>query len=737
MSAHLKRKRGDGADGANRTHESRKMVATAACTACRKQKIKCDMPSEAPPCSRCQRRGLACVLHTATLRNGVTTDHRQVSLLSDDVASLYATLQAVCGRLDMEPPRPLRSTHDGSPENGNSAQSAIDDAEVYELSAPASPSALQAPIHPYLSSAHEKQDSALTNGGGNHAAAAERPARGKTSSERQDLVSKGLLTAEIAELLVQRYLLHFDRFLYGIARHYNNAAEVRTASPTLLAAMCAVSAFHDLDHKDVFGVCYKEYRALVSASLFDKRGIEYIRALCIGTFWLLDSSRILLSDAVRRAADCRLHSHFRRLRTAATSPRGGTSTSPASVATAAAAAASVVEKQGAVGNKSDENNEDDARDKIRLWYLLFISDRHLTILHNRDSLIWQEKDAIDNRDMFLANDANGGVASETSNLDVRLMSQVSLLVIMGHIRDVIGGSEQGKPIPKSFGVQFSHFAHELDQWYDKFVPSFEPDQHIGTFPLAGLKMHYQYARLYLAHHIFRGLAPGQPIAAHFLPQALAARSAALAVFAVVLEDEAFGANIVGMPVYFHVMISFAGHFLLSEVVMKHREQLGIVAAEGPLGQVDQDLGRVAAVLTLLARSARAVPRQHPIARAVAGLTRRLEECTAALGTGSILVDSPFQSLHHHQAPTGDAGVGAGPGIAGGGGGGAAAPFMTGLSGGHIDVRQPMADTMIFPSSTSALDFGAMGGLSEDLLYPDFGDFDMVFAEPHAHFGPRS
>lgn len=235
-------------------------------------------------------------------------------------------------------------------------------------------------------------------------------------------------------------------------------------------------------------------------------------------------------------------------------------------------------------------------------------------------------------------------------------------------------------------------------------------------------MHYQYARLYLAHHIFRGLGPGQPVPTHFIPQALAAREAALAVFAIVLEDEAFCANIVGMPVYFHVMISFAGHFLLSEVVMKHREQLGITSE----GQVDQDLGCVAAVLTLLARSARAVPKQHPIARAVAGLTHRLEECTAALGTGSMLMDSPFQSLH--QPPGSDAGATVN----------GAAPLMMRPNGAVSgDVRHSMSDGMPYSLSTSTLDFGAMSGLSEDFLYSDFGDFDMVFAEPHNRFVPGS
>lgn len=39
---------------------SRKITA---CVACRKQKIKCHMPDESPPCTRCKKRGLSCVVN--------------------------------------------------------------------------------------------------------------------------------------------------------------------------------------------------------------------------------------------------------------------------------------------------------------------------------------------------------------------------------------------------------------------------------------------------------------------------------------------------------------------------------------------------------------------------------------------------------------------------------------------------------------------------------------------------
>ena len=106
----------------------------------------------------------------------------------------------------------------------------------------------------------------------------------------------------------------------------------------------------------------------------------------------------------------------------------------------------------------------DARDRVRLWYLLFICDQHLSILHNRDCLTRQEQEIIERRDDFLL---GGNVARQ----DVRIISQVSLLRIMGQIRDVLG-AEGSAPLPKAMAVQLSYFLRELDQWYSQFLPLF-------------------------------------------------------------------------------------------------------------------------------------------------------------------------------------------------------------------------------------------------------------------------
>jgi hypothetical protein len=370
------------------------------------------------------------------------------------VSNLHASLKTICGLLSIDSPPALAA--------GNQANDLVQNDETEndgtcELSPPGSPSAVQAPIDTYLKAETSPNDSHTRR-------TRRRP------SERLDLVSKGVVSFEVATSLVNRYLTSLDRFLYGIASHFRGLTEVRQTSPVLLAAICSVSALHDAQNKDIFEACNREYRSLVSASLFEKRDIEYIRALCIGSFWLPDASRILLSEAIRRAADCRLHRDFYRLTEAseAMSGHGASFHEPNDFANGARTSRTLDQHAEASSSAGLPNiparDLSKIRDRVRLWYLLFICDSHLSILHNRDPVLRPEKDAIDSREFFLS------VAGSTGN-DVRIISQVSLLVIMGQIKDVFG-SERSRPVPRALAVQLSHFGGELDRWFARFSSIF-------------------------------------------------------------------------------------------------------------------------------------------------------------------------------------------------------------------------------------------------------------------------
>lgn len=98
----------------------------------------------------------------------------------------------------------------------------------------------------------------------------------------------------------------------------------------------------------------------------------------------------------------------------------------------------------------------------------------------------------------------------------------------------------------------------------------------------------------------------------------------------ILENDVFRSNLVGVPHYFHIMISFAGRFLL-EVCLKRKEQLGI--------QVEEDLRRLGNVLGLFVRM-QTMP-SHPLTRVTTGLMRQLAACTTSLGVDNVMTGSPF------------------------------------------------------------------------------------------------
>ncbi|GLI79615.1 hypothetical protein PoHVEF18_007953 [Penicillium ochrochloron] len=356
----------------------------------------------------------------------------------------------------------------------------------------------------------------------------------------------------------------------------------------MFAAVCTVAALQDPNGQSLYEACNREFRRLISRSLFEKHDLEYVRALCISSFWLSDASRILSSDAIRRAADMRLHRGFDHISTPM-DPRlfpGGASALSTPIEVAA------------------------MKDRVRLWYLIFISDQHLSILHNRDPLLRNDKEIAMSWETFLARD-------DTTDSDIRLISQVALLVIMSQVRDLLGSDKEAR-LPQSLSNQITHYSRQLDRWFAKFFAIFKPDPNIGDFPKCGLQLHYHFGKLYLGHQVFKGL-NGESIPPHFLTAANLAHDAAVAIFEMILHQEQLQRSLVAMPHYFHIMIAFAGYFLL-EVTKNYHVQLSIDAS--------QDFELIGKVLGLFQETPSI--QQHPIWRMTPGLTRKLHECIASL-----------------------------------------------------------------------------------------------------------
>ncbi|XRM44931.1 hypothetical protein ABZX51_008034 [Aspergillus tubingensis] len=532
-----------------------------ACVACRKNKVE-----------------LRCLRGYIAQSNTHALDKINVEHLRTDVQNLHQTIDIICQTLDLQRPRPLLISANEGNEGaitesiGPERECDACPTEGCEVSPPESPTAVQAPIDTFLDIAKHGTPNAT-----------KMPPGVTRATGRVDLISKGIITVETAEKLLHRYFSRLDHFLYGICNENQDITHLRKESPTLLAAICTVSALHDPHDQETYEACNREFRSQVARSLFEKRDVEYLRALCIASFWLADASRILSSDGIRRAADMRLHRSFDSL--LGIHPPEYSSPSSASPIVAA--------------------------DRIRLWYLLFVCDQHLSILHNRDSLLRNDKNIAVSWESYLHR-------AEATESDVRILSQVSLLLIMGQVRDVLG-SDKELQLPSALTHQITNYSRQLDRWFTRFSALFVTNAHIGEFPRRGLELHYQFGKLYLGHQVFKGLR-GNPIPLPFLSAAQMAHEATVTIFELILNDPQMSENLVGMPHYFHVMIAFAGHLLL-EICHNHHVQLNI--------DLRGELHLISAVLGVFRRIECIT--YHPLRRMAPGLTRKLSETVTLLG----------------------------------------------------------------------------------------------------------
>jgi hypothetical protein len=382
------------------------------------------------------QRNLPCVKEKSL--QSLLDDTRQYQTLQNDLVNMHTTLLEVCQSLDLRPPPPIKSKAEKAPgrvvRDAESDRDGGDDADAADDSPPLSPSDRQAPIDTFL-----ETEASLLPHNSPGAQIVESP-RGSVSSRKTapepDIISQGMVSLSVAEELVNRYLQRLDHFLYGIGSAYTDLRSLRRPAPILFTAICTISALHDQHDANLYEVLNQELQRLISKSMFEKRGVEYLRALCIGAFWLPDASRILNSDALRRAADVRLQKYFYQL-----------------------TMTELVASQG-IGHVSTMAKVD----RVRIWYLHYICDQHLSILYNRDPIVHGDQDIILGWEAFLE-------TGHANDSDVRITSQVALLSTMSQIRAAFG-SETAEPVPKALATSFSNYNRQIDQWFARFSPSF-------------------------------------------------------------------------------------------------------------------------------------------------------------------------------------------------------------------------------------------------------------------------
>lgn len=133
---------------------------------------------------------------------------------------------------------------------------------------------------------------------------------------------------------------------------------------------------------------------------------------CIASYWLSEINWTVSGYAIRRATEFNITNHYHRA--------------------------------------TRDGNEESA-DFVRLWYILYICDQHLSTLYGRQPII-REDYAIQHWATFIQSPI-------TTDEDKRLSSQVALLNIIQSIRDLFG-PDIGEPVPQVYSIQILNFGRQ-------------------------------------------------------------------------------------------------------------------------------------------------------------------------------------------------------------------------------------------------------------------------------------
>ncbi|KAG9256553.1 uncharacterized protein F5Z01DRAFT_618106 [Emericellopsis atlantica] len=494
-----------------------------ACAACRRHKIKCLMDESGPPCRRCAERNLGCVL-SKNLQSIIEEKSQYSEAIAQDLEHMHTALKELTKNAGLPDLPPLQSAAlrdaDGSPGADNVQVGHIRNGlgahhDDYGPSCDNSPKISPedeglpyVPIHSLY---------ALTKMRALRSPETIEAQRQKTVD---DFITRGQLGLDTAQRLFGLYRDRLDPFMYGVGCKYKTLDELRKRSTILTAATLTVAALHDAQSDSIYGTCSTEFRRLMERSMFERRvDRDYLRAMCVASYWLSDMSWMLSGYAIRRAAECNLHgSHSR-----------------------------------ALAEQTEE-----AADSARLWYILYICDQHLATLYGRPSIV-QEDSSIQGWDSFL----DLPVATDE---DKRLASQVTLLSIVRSVRELFG-PDKGEAIPRVYINQINHFNRQLDQWIGHWSNTMNDTHHrIGAFPRKGALLHFHFAKLHLYSHVFRGLPGEQPVPHYFLECASMAIASATSIITFMRTDPDVAAAVNGIPSYLHSMTAFACMFLIKVAV---------------------------------------------------------------------------------------------------------------------------------------------------------------------------
>jgi hypothetical protein len=242
--------------------------------------------------------------------------------------------------------------------------------------------------------------------------------RNKASSPgKRDLISAGQLGASEGDELFILFRDRMNQYLWGgVACPYDSLPPVRQSSCLLSTVVFTIAFLHLPEKEAQFDLCYKEYLSLVAEAMIARHhNLDDIRALVLGAFWLPDLSWKLSSLAVRIATELNLHHAFHQ------------------------------------SSFEDEHIFHHAR----LWYLLYVCDRHFSITYGRPPMLNADS-TISKCEMFLA-------SRLCTPADHRLISQVDLFKSLEEAFHTFG-ADTSLPLEASDFQTLRRFTVKVENW---------------------------------------------------------------------------------------------------------------------------------------------------------------------------------------------------------------------------------------------------------------------------------
>lgn len=243
-----------------------------ACEACRGLKVRCEPVPEDPEgaCRRCAKAGRNCVITQPTRKRQKKTDSR-VAELEKKIDALTATLSAAkAGQAatSVSTHPEAASGYYGSPGAGPPGGWSAADGTSNHAVPPAG-----------MAGQKRKHSEPVENGG-------DTPASSR-SNEHHDLVARGVITADRAAQLLDRYNYQMAPHLPGVVfPPHLTADELRKTRPVLfLAIMAAASS----GLPEIQRVAFKElFQTLADRILIvGEKSVELVQALTLAVMWYL------------------------------------------------------------------------------------------------------------------------------------------------------------------------------------------------------------------------------------------------------------------------------------------------------------------------------------------------------------------------------------------------------------------------------------------------------------------